>query len=186
MLVCWGCCNQIPQTVQLKQQTFIFSQLRRPEVQGPGVCRLGFSRGHFLWPTDGCLLTGSSHALSPVWCPSVCVQIFSSYKDTSQTELGPTQWRRKCPPTPVLLSGEFHEWRSLVGYSPQGCKESDMTEQLHFHFLWILHISDVIWYLSFTVWLTSLSMTISRSIQCTAHGIISFAHSFNIHLASAL
>ena len=25
--------------------------------------------------------------------------------------------------------------RSLAGYSPQGCKESDMTEQLHFHFL---------------------------------------------------
>ena len=25
-------------------------------------------------------------------------------------------------------------WRSLVGYSPQGCEESDMTEQLHFHF----------------------------------------------------
>ena len=26
------------------------------------------------------------------------------------------------------------EWRSLVGYSPWGCKESDMTEQIHFHF----------------------------------------------------
>ena len=25
--------------------------------------------------------------------------------------------------------------RSLAGYSPWGCKESDMTEQLHFHFL---------------------------------------------------
>ena len=24
--------------------------------------------------------------------------------------------------------------RSLVGYSPWGCKESDMTERLHFHF----------------------------------------------------
>ena len=27
-----------------------------------------------------------------------------------------------------------HGWRSLVGYSPWGRKESDMTEQLHFHF----------------------------------------------------
>ena len=26
-------------------------------------------------------------------------------------------------------------WRSLVGYRPQGCKESDTTERLHFHFL---------------------------------------------------
>ena len=28
--------------------------------------------------------------------------------------------------------------RSLVGYSPQGGKELDMTEQLHFHFRWWL------------------------------------------------
>ena len=32
----------------------------------------------------------------------------------------------------VLLPGESHGWRSLIGYSPWGCKESDMTEQLHF------------------------------------------------------
>ena len=30
-----------------------------------------------------------------------------------------------------FLPGESHRRRSLVGYSPQGCKESDMTEQLH-------------------------------------------------------
>ena len=33
-------------------------------------------------------------------------------------------------PTPVLLPGKFHEQGSLVGYSPWGHKESDMTEQL--------------------------------------------------------
>ena len=33
-------------------------------------------------------------------------------------------------PTPVFLPGEFHEQRSLVGYSPEGHKELDMTEQL--------------------------------------------------------
>ena len=43
-------------------------------------------------------------------------------------------WRRKWQPTPVLLPGKFHGQRSLVGYSPWGCKESDTTEQLHFHF----------------------------------------------------
>ena len=31
-------------------------------------------------------------------------------------------------PTPVFLSGEFHEQRSLAGYSPWGLKESDKTE----------------------------------------------------------
>ena len=43
-------------------------------------------------------------------------------------------WRRRWHPTPVLLPEESHEWRSLVGCSPWGCKESDTTERLHFHF----------------------------------------------------
>ena len=34
-------------------------------------------------------------------------------------------------PTPVFLSGKSHGWRSLVGYSPRGRKESDITERLH-------------------------------------------------------
>ena len=29
-------------------------------------------------------------------------------------------------PAPVLLSGKFHRQSSLAGYSPVGCKESDM------------------------------------------------------------
>ena len=37
--------------------------------------------------------------------------------------------------TPVLLPGKSHGWRSLVGYSPWGHKESDTTERRHFHFL---------------------------------------------------
>ena len=37
-------------------------------------------------------------------------------------------------PTPVLLPGKSHGWRSLVGCSPWGCEESDTTERLHFHF----------------------------------------------------
>ena len=30
-------------------------------------------------------------------------------------------------PTPVFSPGEFHGQKSLVGYSPWGCKESDTT-----------------------------------------------------------
>ena len=48
--------------------------------------------------------------------------------------LGSVSRRRQWHPTPVLLSGKSHGRRSLVGCSPWGCKESDMTEQLHFHF----------------------------------------------------
>ena len=40
-------------------------------------------------------------------------------------------WRSKWQPTPVLLLGKFHGLRSLVGYSPWGCKESNMTDRLH-------------------------------------------------------
>jgi len=42
--------------------------------------------------------------------------------------------RRQWHPTPVLLPGKSHGWRSLVGFSPWGLKESDTTEWLHFHF----------------------------------------------------
>ena len=42
--------------------------------------------------------------------------------------VGKIPWRRKWQPTPVFLPGEFCGQRSLVGYSPWGCKESAMTE----------------------------------------------------------
>ena len=37
-------------------------------------------------------------------------------------------------PRSSTLAWKPHEWRSLVGCSPWGHKESDTTEQLHFHF----------------------------------------------------
>ena len=43
-------------------------------------------------------------------------------------------WRRQWHPTPVLLPGKSHSWRSLVGCSPWGCWGLDNTERLHFHF----------------------------------------------------
>ena len=39
-------------------------------------------------------------------------------------------WRREWQPTPVFLPGESHGQSSLVGYSPWGHKELDMTERL--------------------------------------------------------
>ena len=44
------------------------------------------------------------------------------------------KWRRQWQPTPVLLPGKSHGQRSLVGCSPWGCEELDMTERPHFHF----------------------------------------------------
>ena len=42
--------------------------------------------------------------------------------------------RRQWHPTPVLLPGKSHGWRSLVGCNPRGHRELDSTERLHFHF----------------------------------------------------
>ena len=44
------------------------------------------------------------------------------------TLVGKIPWRRQWQHTPVFLPGKSHEQRSLVGYSPRGCKESDSTE----------------------------------------------------------
>ena len=41
--------------------------------------------------------------------------LFKKIRDTKGTF-----WRRKWQPTPVLLPGKSHEWRSLVGCSPWG------------------------------------------------------------------
>ena len=49
--------------------------------------------------------------------------------------VGKIPWRREWQPTPVLLPGESHGLRSLVGYSPWGRKELDTTERLSLPFL---------------------------------------------------
>ena len=57
-------------------------------------------------------------------------EIKNVYTYTSRNQ----QQRRQWHPTPVLLPGKSYGWRSLVGCSPWGRKESDTTERLHFHF----------------------------------------------------
>ena len=80
----------------------------------------------------GRLLMGGGHAQSifnPIFCwwvglcslPAIYLGLVLS-------------WRRHWHPTPVLLPGKSHGQRSLVGCSPWGLKESNMTERLHFTF----------------------------------------------------
>ena len=61
---------------------------------------------------------------------TLCLQLFTQHLHCIRHYKHRRQWH----PTPVLLPGKSHGRRSLVGCSPWGCKESDMTEQLHFHF----------------------------------------------------
>ena len=44
---------------------------------------------------------------------------------------GQSPWRRKWQRTPVFLPGKSLRQRSLVGYSPWGCKESDTIYRLN-------------------------------------------------------
>ena len=62
--------------------------------------------------------------------------------------VGKISWRRKWHPTPVFLPGKSHGQRSLVGYSPWGCKELDTTERLHFH-LFPFYLGIMCWSYSF-------------------------------------
>ena len=76
------------------------------------VCRLFFSFNFISW-----------RLITLQYC--VCRLFDDGYSDGQ---------RRQWHPTPVPLPGKSHGQRSLVGCSPWGHEESDMTEQLHFHF----------------------------------------------------
>ena len=67
--------------------------------------------------------------------------------------VGKISWRRKWQPTPVFLLGKFRGQRSRVGYSPWGRKESDTTEQLHFHFHTKIASGSLWWWKSSLSWL---------------------------------
>ena len=127
--------------------------------------------------------------------------------------------RRQWHPTPVLLPGNSHGWRSLLGFSPWGrwighdwatsisfllscigegngnplqcsCLENPRDGGAWWaavygvtqSWTWLKRLSssssssirDVIRYLSFSDWLTSLSVTMSRSFHVAAKHIISF------------
>ena len=60
--------------------------------------------------------------------------------------VGKIPWRRKWQFTPVFLTGKSHGQRSLVGYSPWCCKESDMTEWLSTHLLSPLQLPQGIYF----------------------------------------
>ena len=73
--------------------------------------------------------TINSLALSILYNPTL-TSIHDYWKNHSFDEMD-LCWQY---PTPVLVPGKSHGWRSLVGCSPWGREESDMTEQLPFHF----------------------------------------------------
>ena len=71
---------------------------------------------------------GTSYPLQYSWA-SLVAQTVKNPPAMQKTWVGKIPGRRTWKPTIVFLPGESPRGpRSLVGYSPWGCKESDMTE----------------------------------------------------------
>ena len=72
-----------------------------------------------------CLFQGASPVAQ--WL-RICLRCRRHRRPGFDPWVGKMPRRRAWQPTPVLLPGESHGQRSLVGYSPWGHKESDTTE----------------------------------------------------------
>ena len=94
---------------------------------------MGLQRVRHYWATEQQTLLGSASGSDSLVAQTV--KRLPAMRETRVRSLdwedpwvGKIPWRRKWQPTPVLLPRKFHGWRSLVGYSPWGHKELDMTE----------------------------------------------------------
>ena len=92
--------------------------------------RLQVHPRHYKWPSSipHCTLWKEVAVCRlPRWCSSE--EPAANLLDVGSIPgLGKIPWRRQWQPIPVLLPGKSHGQRSLAGYSPQSCKESNMTE----------------------------------------------------------
>ena len=94
--------------------------------------------GHLLSsPSKGNSVKGSEPFES--WLESLCSFLVWGRVELAEGGSREVRLNRNCrkkqwQATPVLLPRKSHGWRSLVGCSPWGLKESDATERLHFHF----------------------------------------------------
>ena len=83
---------------------------------------------------DRVIISMIMYQLGLLWCfsgkESTCVQ--ETGRQGFNAWVGKILWRKKWQPASVFLPGKFHGQRSLVVYSPWGCKDMDMTEQLTF------------------------------------------------------
>ena len=99
--------------------------------------------------------------------------------------VGKIPWSRKWQPTPVLLPGESHGQRNLAGYSPWGCKESNLTEHalkgpslsLAVSSVFLARVSCPSPWHSRTTWDISISLKTTQTFDiCGATSLTSQAH----------
>ena len=86
---------------------------------------------HIRWPNYWNFSISPSNEYSGLLsasCKEPTCQCRRCKRHESDPWVGKISWRRVRQPPLVFFPGEFHGQRSLVGYSPQGRKESDTTE----------------------------------------------------------
>ena len=116
----------------------------------------------FKWESIPQPLWGSHSDLGQGWASLVAQTVKNppAMQETwVQSWVRKIPWRRERQPSPVSLPGKSHGQRSLVGCSPWGCKESDMTEWLTLSLLSCKNIwsmQDVVLLLLSTIWLSHL------------------------------
>ena len=107
------------------RQFLVVQRLKRlPAIQDTWVLSLGWED-----PLEKEMATHSSILGLPWWLrwQRICLQ---HRRPRFSPWMRKIPWRRAWQPIPVFLPGESHGQRSLVGCSPWGPKESDMTERL--------------------------------------------------------
>ena len=107
---------------------------------------------HFSWvyiiPRSGIAGSYGNSILSYYWCHFNRVSSVAQWERICQQcrrcqfhlWVGKIPWRRKWQPTPIFLPGKSHGQRSLAGYSPWDCKESDMIEWLTHKQSWVVSV----------------------------------------------
>ena len=140
---------------------------------------------YFLWDSDSFIsvLSTLRSASVPIWglpsrrygkesaCP--CRRYKRLKLDTWDRRI---PWRRKWQSTLAFLPGELHGQRSLVGYSPWGLRQLDMTEHVsarvytHTHTHTHIHTHVLIYWTN--IWMNhSKPITIANLLSsgCTAY-----------------
>ena len=108
--------------------------MRDSAEQAPWVGARSRWRGH-RWRCNSCLGTvlsqGEQDWSFAIWadahlCKTQMLHLFKICLQCGRPGFNPwvrmIAWRRIWQPTPVLLPGKFHGWRSLVGYSSWDCR----------------------------------------------------------------
>ena len=123
---CWDCSLHL----SFLYHTWLIHGFSAELLASISGCHLPVLKGFSGAPMILCPMTS---LFAPCFLPAHPLQLFflPAFDSLSLSLLF---WRRQWHPTLVLLPEKFYGRRSLVGCSPWGREESDMTERLHFHF----------------------------------------------------